>query len=87
MNPLNQKDVEMSNSNLYSLFESRFLADSTQTAFEGPEIGTYSFEDIQAKFNALSSELLPPDRQEEIKNIIFTCENMPARAFMAELMV
>jgi len=46
-----------------------------------------TIEDIQAKFNALSSELLPPDRQEEIKNIIFTCENMPARAFMAELMV
>ena len=46
-----------------------------------------TIEDIQVKFNALSSELMPPDRQEEIKNIIFTCENMPARAFMAELMV
>ena len=46
-----------------------------------------TIDDIQAKFNALSSELLPPDRQEDVKNMIFTCESMPVRAFMAELMV
>ncbi|MBO0333817.1 malonyl-CoA synthase [Sneathiella sp. CAU 1612] len=36
----------MNNKNLYSLFESRFPANRTDIAFEGPEIPTYSFQDV-----------------------------------------
>ncbi len=36
----------MTNHNLYSLFEARFPADKSQTAFEGPDIATYSFQEI-----------------------------------------
>ena len=38
----------MQNKNLYDLFESRFPEDGAQTAFEGPEIATYSYSDISA---------------------------------------
>jgi len=44
-----------------------------------------TIEDIEAKFNALSSKLLKPDRQRKIKDMIFACEKMQARDFMAEL--
>lgn len=44
-------------------------------------------DDLKAKFNALSADLLKPDRQETIRKAIFSCENMSARAFMKELVV
>jgi 2-methylcitrate dehydratase len=46
-----------------------------------------TIEDIEAKFNALSAKLLKPDRQRKIKDMIFACEKMSARDFMAELAV
>ncbi|PHQ66836.1 MAG: malonyl-CoA synthase [Sneathiella sp.] len=39
----------MSNTNLYSLFESRFPSDRHQTAFEGPDIQPWSFAEIISK--------------------------------------
>ncbi|MDF2368556.1 malonyl-CoA synthase [Sneathiella sp.] len=36
----------MPNKNLYSLFDSRFPANRADIAFEGPEIASYSFQDI-----------------------------------------
>lgn len=44
-------------------------------------------DDLKAKFNALSADLLKPERQEKIRKTIFACENMSARAFMKELVV
>ena len=44
-------------------------------------------DDLKAKFNALSAELLNADRKEKIRKMIFSCENMSARAFMKELVV
>jgi 2-methylcitrate dehydratase len=42
-------------------------------------------DDLKAKFNALSAGLLTPERQEKVKKMIFSCENMSAREFMKEL--
>ncbi|USG63095.1 malonyl-CoA synthase [Sneathiella marina] len=36
----------MTNKNLYTLFEEHFPADKSSTAFEGPDVQTYSFEQI-----------------------------------------
>lgn len=44
-------------------------------------------DDLKAKFNALSAELLNTERQEKIRKMIFSCEHMSARAFMKELVV
>lgn len=44
-------------------------------------------DDLKAKFNALSTGLLTPERQEKVKKMIFSCENMSARDFMKELVV
>jgi len=44
-------------------------------------------DDLTAKFNALSTELLPEDRQKEIQEAIFTCEKMSAKDLMGELEV
>ncbi len=44
-------------------------------------------DDLKAKFNALSTELLSAERQEKIRKMIFACENMSARTFMKELVV
>lgn len=46
-----------------------------------------TIEDIEAKFNALSAKLLKPDRQRKIKDMIFACEKIQARDFMAGLAV
>ncbi|HEX2865611.1 MAG TPA: MmgE/PrpD family protein [Ignavibacteriales bacterium] len=46
-----------------------------------------TMEDLENKFNALSSRLLTPERQQKIKETIFTCENMTAKDFMASLIV
>lgn len=43
--------------------------------------------DLETKFNALSSDLVSPQRQGEIKDMIFLCEKLPAREFMAHLAV
>ncbi len=44
-------------------------------------------DDLKAKFNALSADLLKPERQEKLRKTIFACENLSARAFMKELTV
>jgi len=46
-----------------------------------------TIEDLEAKFNALSDSLLDSERQAEMKEMIFTCEKMSARDFMAGLVV
>ena len=46
-----------------------------------------SMEDLENKFNGLSSSLLSAGRQEEIKNLIFHCEGYSAQAFMSKLVV
>ena len=42
-------------------------------------------EDLEAKFNALSDSLLNSVRQKEVRDVIFSCEKMAARDFMAKL--
>jgi len=44
-------------------------------------------EDLDAKFDALSAKLLNPDRRKRIKDVIFSCENLTAREFMAALKI
>ncbi len=44
-----------------------------------------SMADLEAKFNALSSELLNTDRQKTTQNTIFACESMSAIDFMKAL--
>jgi hypothetical protein len=44
-------------------------------------------EDLDNKFNALSSELLNDQRQKEIKEMIFECEKMNVNEFMNKLIV
>ncbi len=46
-----------------------------------------TLDDIEAKFNALSTDLLTPDRQAEIKEMVFACEDMSAADFVAGLVV
>ena len=43
--------------------------------------------DLTAKFNALSERLLTLARQQEVKDAVFSCEKLPARDFMAKLIV
>ncbi len=44
-------------------------------------------EDLENKFNALSSELLSSKQQNEIKKMIFSCEKILARDFMNRLII
>ncbi len=44
-------------------------------------------EDLENKFNALSSELLSSKQQNEIKKMIFSCEKMFVRDFMNRLII
>ncbi|MBI5265854.1 MAG: MmgE/PrpD family protein, partial [candidate division Zixibacteria bacterium] len=44
-------------------------------------------DDLKTKFNALATGLLAPERQEKVRKMIFSCENMSARDFMKELVV
>lgn len=45
-----------------------------------------TMEDLEAKFNALSEGLITPDRQLEIRDMIFSCESMESvREFMEQL--
>jgi len=46
-----------------------------------------TIEDLENKFNALSTELLNADRQKEIKDMIFNCEDMTINEFMEKLAV
>jgi len=46
-----------------------------------------TLEDLEIKFNSLSSELLDSKKQEDIKNMIFNCEEMNANDFMNQLIV
>jgi 2-methylcitrate dehydratase len=46
-----------------------------------------TMEDLQNKFNALSTELISKDRQDELENIIFECEEYSAKEFMKEMVV
>ena len=46
-----------------------------------------TIEDLDNKFNALSDRLLTPDRQSQIKELIFNCEKTNADDFMRKLVV
>ncbi|UCE67354.1 MAG: MmgE/PrpD family protein [Candidatus Zixiibacteriota bacterium] len=46
-----------------------------------------TIDDLKMKFNALSGELLSPERQYEIREIIFNCETMNIKLFMDKLTV
>jgi 2-methylcitrate dehydratase len=46
-----------------------------------------TIDDLEAKFNALSGQLLSPERQDEIREMIFTCETVDIKTFMDKLTV
>jgi 2-methylcitrate dehydratase len=46
-----------------------------------------TIEDLENKFNALSDKLLTKQRQEEVKNMIFNCEQLNAIEFMIGLKI
>ncbi len=46
-----------------------------------------TMEDLEAKFNGLSAELLSAERRANVKDSIFSCESMTAREFMSGLTV
>jgi 2-methylcitrate dehydratase len=46
-----------------------------------------TIDDLEAKFNALSGQLLSPERQDEIREMIFTCEIVDIKTFMDKLTV
>ena len=46
-----------------------------------------TMEDIENKFNALSDKILIPERQKEVKDLIFRSEELTAREFMDKLIV
>jgi 2-methylcitrate dehydratase len=46
-----------------------------------------TIEDLDNKFNSLSSELLDEQRQKEIKEMIFECDDMNINDFMNKLVV
>ncbi len=46
-----------------------------------------TMDDLTAKFNALSDGLLSSERQTEVKDVIFACEDMNVRNLMAKLVV
>lgn len=46
-----------------------------------------TMDDLQAKFNALSSKIMDIKRQKQIQEMIFSCENFTARDFMKGLVI
>ncbi|MFQ5499290.1 MAG: MmgE/PrpD family protein [Candidatus Zixiibacteriota bacterium] len=46
-----------------------------------------TMDDLEAKFNALSSELLSGDRQKIMRDDIFACDGISAREFMGKVVV
>lgn len=46
-----------------------------------------TIDELTAKFNALSGQLLSPERQDEIREMIFNCETMDTKPFMDKLTI
>lgn len=46
-----------------------------------------TMDDLTVKFNGLSAKTLSPERQKSIRDMVFSCDNMPAREFMGRLAV
>jgi 2-methylcitrate dehydratase len=46
-----------------------------------------TMEDLDNKFGALSSKLLSPEAQRRVKDMIFACDGLTAKRFMADLVV
>ena len=46
-----------------------------------------TMDDLTAKFNALSEGLLAPERQKEVHDIIFACEDLDVADFMSKMMI
>ncbi|MBC8215390.1 MAG: MmgE/PrpD family protein [Candidatus Marinimicrobia bacterium] len=46
-----------------------------------------TIDDLENKFNSLSCDLLDLNRQKEIKDMIFSCENMNIKDFMNQLVI
>ncbi|MBT8351789.1 MAG: MmgE/PrpD family protein [Deltaproteobacteria bacterium] len=46
-----------------------------------------TLEDLENKFNSLSNGVLSTERLEEVKDLIFNCETVSAKQFMAKLVV
>ena len=46
-----------------------------------------TMDDLTAKFNALSEGLLAPERQKEVHDIIFACEDLDTADFMSKMMI
>jgi hypothetical protein len=46
-----------------------------------------TLDDLTAKFNALSDGLLTPERQSEVKELLFACEGEKVRNIMDRLVV
>ena len=46
-----------------------------------------TMDDLENKFNALSSKLLNPEKQKQVRDTIFACEGLKARKFMAGMVV
>ena len=46
-----------------------------------------TIEDIDNKFSGLAAGTLSPERQTEIKNMIFSCEGMTINDFMNKLVI
>jgi len=46
-----------------------------------------TMDDLENKFNALSSKLLNPEKQKQVRDTIFACEGLKTRKFMAGMVV
>jgi len=46
-----------------------------------------TIEDIDNKFSGLAAKTLSPERQTEIKNMIFSCDGMTINSFMGKLLI
>jgi 2-methylcitrate dehydratase len=46
-----------------------------------------TMDDLENKFNSLAGQVLSADRLQEIKDLIFDCQKVSAKAFMAKLVV
>ncbi len=46
-----------------------------------------TMDDLDAKFGALAEGLLTPERKQQVKNAIFSCEDLSCREFMSRLVV
>ena len=46
-----------------------------------------TMDDLENKFNALAGELLSKERQNEIKEMIFSCDEISCKEFMGKLVI